>query len=208
VTDGEPSDASWTRPSAIAVAVLTGIVCVVWSALESWPGWWTRPHALLLVVGAGLLCAGISLAAVIVVRRRRGAPARGGLALVLAAALLGSTAGLTVTHAPLRIRFALDRTSFDTLADQAEQLRVDAALPPGASLGVGGPQRPIGSYRGRVETVDPAATSVLVSTPSSAHGGWFVRMADGAAAGGAQSWSIDLGGGWRSSKGAWIPDDD
>jgi hypothetical protein len=206
-TSDGPGSASWTRPTAAVVAVLTGVVCVAWSVLESWPGWWSTPHVVLLVLAAGLLGAGVALTAVIVVRRRRGASAGGAMALLIAAALLVVTAGLTVTHAPLRIRFTFDRDAFDSLADEARQLAADADLPPGTSFGVPQPQRSIGSYRGRVEYVEATSTPVSVSTPFSANGGWFVHVADDDAAGVAQNWAIDLGGGWYSSKHPWIPHD-
>ena len=199
--------ASWTRSTAVVVAVLTGIVCVAWSVLESWPGWWSTAHVVLLVLSAGLLGAGVALAAVIVVRRRQGAAAGGAIALGLAAALLVLTAGLTVTHAPLRIRFAFDRGAFDRLADEARQLAGDADLPPGSSFGLPQPQRSIGSYQGRIEYVEATSTPVSVSTPFSANGGWFVHVAGDDATGVAQNWAIDLGGGWHSSKHPWIPDD-
>lgn len=202
---GPPAEGPVLRVLCHVLLAAVVLTASVWLWAESVPGGHFLIRIGLLLVWLVLGMVWLPLAAGTFHFRHR--PARGGVALLVAAALVLATAALTVGHVPLRLRFELSRGAFEQVVQDGE-LAVAAASPDelrdvfdGARdralyLDVGGR---VGWYDAADAAVDPDGTSLRVMGSWSGYAG-FVHAPDGVPAWMADEFrgisTLDLGGGW------------
>jgi hypothetical protein len=191
-----------------ALLAMTSVAAAIWLWAESVPGGNFLIQVALALGALVLAFCWCCLAIYVGARRVWGPRVRGGVALLVTAAVVLATAALTAGHVPLRLRFELSRGAFDQAVVDG-RAAVDAASPEELSnvfegtrdraIYLNDPGR-VGWYRASAVLVDNDGTWVSVATACCGHAGfgyspdglpeWIGESSDTGIS------SLDLGGGW------------